>query len=159
MTQIENARQGIVTEAMKIVAAKESLEPEQIRQLVASGRVVIPCNINHKNLDPIGIGKGLQTKINANIGTSGDFDKLEDELKKIDMVVKYKADTVMDLSTGGDVDRIRRELIRHTTIPFGNVPIYQMAKDAAARGGAFVNMTAAEMLDHIEKQAADGRGN
>ncbi|MCP4221386.1 MAG: phosphomethylpyrimidine synthase ThiC [bacterium] len=156
MTQIENARKGIITEQMRTVAAKESIDDEKLRQLVAEGKVVIPANINHENLDPIGIGKCLSTKINANIGTSGDFDKIEDELKKIEMVVKYKADTVMDLSTGGDVDRIRRALIGECTIPFGNVPVYQMAKDIAAKGSTFVNMSAEEMLEYIENQAKDG---
>lgn len=156
MTQIESARQGIVTRQMKAVAAEESIAEETLRQLVADGRVVIPANVNHKNLNPIGIGKFLKTKINANIGTSGDFDKIESELKKIDMVVKYKADTVMDLSTGGDVDKIRRALIERSTIPFGNVPIYQMAKETAAKGGTFVQMTFDEMLGYIEKQAEDG---
>ncbi len=156
MTQIENAKKGIITRQMKIVAAKESIEEETLRELVAEGRVVIPSNVNHKNLDPIGIGKFLKTKINANIGTSGDFDKIESELKKIDMVEKYHADTVMDLSTGGDVDKIRRALIERSSIPFGNVPIYQMAKEVAAKGGTFVQMTIDDMLGYIEKQAKDG---
>lgn len=156
MTQIENARNGIITGEMKIVAAEESIDEQKLRQLIAEGKVVIPCNKNHKNLVPIGIGKFLKTKINANIGTSGDFAKIEDEFKKIDMVIRYKADTVMDLSTGGDVDIIRRALIERSTIPFGNVPIYQMAKEAAFRDGAFVKMTADEMLSYIKKQAEDG---
>ena len=156
MTQIESAKKGIVTGQMKVVAANESMEEETLRELIAEGRVVIPCNVNHKNLSPIGIGKYLKTKINANIGTSGDYDKIEDELKKIDMVEKYHADTVMDLSTGGDVDKIRRALIERSTIPFGNVPIYQMAREVAAKGGAFVQMTIDEMLGYIEKQAQDG---
>ncbi len=156
MTQIESAKQGIITREIKIVAAQESIAEETLRQLVAGGRVVIPANINHLNLIPIGIGKGLKTKINANIGTSGDFDKIDDEFKKIDMVIKYQADTVMDLSTGGDVNKIRRALIERSTIPFGNVPIYQMAKEIAGKGSAFVNMTPAEMMAYIEAQAKDG---
>ncbi len=156
MTQIESAKKGIITEQMKIVAAKESIDAEQLRQLIAEGKVVIPANKNHKNLDPIGIGKNLKTKINANIGTSGDFDKIEDEFKKIEMVEKYKADTVMDLSTGGDVTQIRRALIERCTIPFGNVPVYQMAKEVAAQGGTFVQMTPEEMMDYIRMQAEDG---
>ncbi len=156
MTQIESAKKMIITEQMKTVAAKESIDVEKLSQLMAEGKVVIPANKNHKNLDPIGIGKCLRTKINANIGTSGDFDKIEDELKKIDMVVKYRADTVMDLSTGGDVSKIRRVLIERSGIPFGNVPIYQMAKDIAVKGGTFVNMSFACMLEYIETQADDG---
>jgi len=121
MTQIESAKKGIITDQMKIVAARESIDEEKLRQLIAEGKVVIASNKNHKNLDPVGIGKFLKTKINANIGTSGDFDKIEDELKKIDMVVRYQADTVMDLSTGGDISEIRRALIQRSPIPFGNV--------------------------------------
>lgn len=156
MTQLERAKKGIITKEMKTAAAAESIDEEKLRQFVAEGKVVIPCNKNHKNLVPIGIGKGLRTKINANIGTSGDYDKLEDELKKVDMVIKHKSDTVMDLSTGGDVSRIRRALIERSTIPFGNVPVYQMAKDIAARGGTFVQMTFDQMLEYIENQADDG---
>jgi phosphomethylpyrimidine synthase len=156
MTQIESAKQGIITEQMKTVAARESIAPETLRELIAEGKTVIPCNINHKNLVPIGIGKGLTTKINANIGTSGDYDQIENELKKIDLVIKCKSDTVMDLSTGGDVDRIRRFLIKRCTIPFGNVPIYQMAKDTANKGSTFVDMTIDDMMSYIEIQAEDG---
>ncbi|MGE5342450.1 MAG: phosphomethylpyrimidine synthase ThiC [Candidatus Omnitrophota bacterium] len=156
MTQIEHARKGITTPEMKIVAAAELIDEEKLRQLIAEGKVVIPCNKNHKNLIPIGIGKFLKTKINANIGTSGDYHRIEDEFKKIDMVIRCQADTVMDLSTGGDVDQIRRALIDRSTIPFGNVPIYQMAKDAAARGETFVTMTVDRMLTYIESQARDG---
>jgi len=156
MTQIEYAKKNSITDAMRTVAAAESVDEEKLRQWVAGGRVVIPCNKNHKNLVPIGIGKFLKTKINANIGTSGDFNRIEDELKKIDMVVKYEADTVMDLSTGGDVTQIRRALIERSPIPFGNVPIYQMAKDFAAKGNAFVKMTFDRMLNYIQEQAQDG---
>jgi len=156
MTQIESAKKGIITTEMKTVARQESISPEQLMQLVAAGRVVIPANINHKNLVPIGIGKHLKTKINANIGTSGDFDKIDAEFRKIDMVIKYEADTVMDLSTGGDVNKIRRALIERCTIPFGNVPIYQMAKDFAAKGNQFVGMKPEQMMEYIETQAKDG---
>lgn len=156
MTQLKRARQGIITPQMKIVAKKESIEEEKLRVLVAEGKVVIPANKNHRNLDPIGIGKFLRTKINANIGTSGDYDNIEDELKKLEMVVKYKSDTVMDLSTGGDITEIRRSLIANATIPFGNVPIYQMTKDVMNRGKAFVEMNVDEMFAYIETQAEDG---
>jgi phosphomethylpyrimidine synthase len=156
MTQLESAKKGIISREIRIAAAAESIDEEKLRQLVAEGKVVIPCNKNHKTLVPIGIGQFMKTKINANIGTSGDYDKIEDELKKIDMVIKYKSDTVMDLSTGGDVSKIRRALIERSTIPFGNVPIYQMAKDIAARGGTFVQMTFDRMLEYIEEQAEDG---
>jgi phosphomethylpyrimidine synthase len=156
MTQLESARKGIVTTQLKRVAEKESIGEEKLRVLVAEGKVVIPANKNHKKLDPIGIGKFLQTKINANIGTSGDYDKIEDELKKLDLVVKYDADTVMDLSTGGDITEIRRAMIARSTIPFGNVPIYQMTKEVMSRGKTFVELNVDEMFTYIETQAEDG---
>ncbi len=156
MTQLEHALAGTITPQMKIVAGKESIDSEKLRGLVAAGRVVIPANKNHEKLDPIGIGEFLSTKINANIGTSGDYYNIEDELKKLDMVIKYQADTVMDLSTGGDINEIRRALIARSTIPFGNVPIYQMTKDIMNRGKAFVEMDVDEMFSYISTQAADG---
>lgn len=156
MTQLERAKKGEITNEIKKVSIKENIDPEKLLDLVAEGKVVIPANINHKNLDPIGIGKHLRTKINANIGTSGDYFKIEDELKKIDMVVKYKADTVMDLSTGGEIDTIRRELIKRSPIPFGNVPVYQMVIDILKKGKTFVEMTPEEMIEFIRIQAEDG---
>jgi len=156
MTQIESAQAGIVTRQMEIVAAQESIATEKLRDLVALGRVVIPANRNHGHLEPVGIGKMLKTKINANIGTSGDYNRIADEIKKLQMVVKYKADTVMDLSTGGDITAIRRALLKASVIPFGNVPIYQMARDGASRGKSFVELTVDEMFAYIEQQAEDG---
>ncbi len=156
MTQIESAKKGLITEEMKIVAKDESMDVNELMELIKTGRVVIPANINHKNLKPIGIGKGLRTKVNANIGTSGDYKKIDDELKKIDSVIEYKADTVMDLSIGGDIDKIRKALIEKSTIAFGNVPVYQMVVDILNRGKTFVEMTKDEMLEYIEQQAKDG---
>ncbi len=156
MTQIESAKSGLITKEMEIVAKDESIDVNELMELIKTGRVVIPANINHKNLKPIGIGKGLRTKVNANIGTSGDYKKIDDELKKIDSVIEYKADTVMDLSIGGDIDKIRKALIEKSTIAFGNVPVYQMVVDIINRGKTFVEMTKDEMLEYIEEQAKDG---
>lgn len=156
MTQLESARNGTITAEMKVVAQKEAIDEVRLRTLIAEGKVVVPANKNHKNLNPIGIGKYLRTKVNANIGTSGDFAQINDEIKKIENVVKYQADTVMDLSTGGDISRIRRTLIDKSSIPFGNVPIYQMARIEAAKGRPFVDMTIDDMLAYIEEQAEDG---
>ena len=156
MTQLESARNGTVTEEMKIVAKDERIAEDQLIELVSAGKVVIPSNINHRNLQPIGIGKSLRTKINANIGTSGDYDNIEDELNKIETVIKYKADTVMDLSTGGDITAIRRELIKKSFISFGNVPVYQMVIDIIKKGKTFVDMNIDEMLEYISIQADDG---
>jgi len=156
MTQLEKARSGEITTEIEKVASKENLNVEDLRELVSTGRVVIPANINHKNLNPIGIGKNLKTKINANIGTSGDFFDVKDEIKKLEMAIKFKADTIMDLSTGGDITGIRRELIRSSSIPFGNVPVYQMVIDILKRKKTFVEMESVEMLEFIEEQAQDG---
>jgi phosphomethylpyrimidine synthase len=156
MTQLENARAGKVTAEMSAVAANENLDKASLAAALAAGRVVIPANPNHKNLRPIGIGKGLKTKINANIGTSGDFSLLEDELRKLQTVLDCGCDTVMDLSTGGDITAVRRALLARSTIPFGNVPVYEMMVDAPRQGGQFVSLTVTQMLDHIRRQAEDG---
>lgn len=156
MTQLESARKGEITPEIKKVSKEENIDQNKLRDLIAKGKVVIPANINHKNLKPIGIGKFLKTKINANIGTSGDFFDIKDEFKKLDMAIKYKADTVMDLSTGGDISNIRKELIKRSPIPFGNVPVYQMVIDILKKGKTFVEMTPEEMLSFIRIQAKDG---
>jgi len=156
MTQLEKARSGSITPEIEKVAKKENMDSKVLLELVSNGRVVIPANINHENLDPIGIGKSLKTKINANIGTSGDFHDIKDEIDKLSMAIKYKADTVMDLSTGGDITKIRRELIRNSVIPFGNVPVYQMVIDILKKGKTFVEMNHEEMLEFIKIQAEDG---
>ena len=113
------ARQGVITEEMRVVAASEALEPEFIRVEVAAGRAVIPANIRHLNLNPMGIGTNLRCKVNANIGKSALTSGLEEELKKLTTAVKYGADTVMDLSTGGDLDAVREAIIAATTVPSG----------------------------------------
>jgi len=156
MTQLENARAGKVTAEMSAVAANENLDKASLAVALAAGLVVIPANPNHKNLRPIGIGKGLKTKINANIGTSGDFSLLEDEQRKLQTVLDCGCDTVMDLSTGGDITAVRRALLAQSTIPFGNVPVYEMMVDAPRQGGSFVSLTATQMLDHVRRQAEDG---
>lgn len=156
MTQLEQARKGTVTPEMKQVARHEAVTVDVLRNLVAQGQVVIPANPNHKNLIPIGIGKHLTTKINANIGTSVDFEQIEDELKKMEMVVRYQADTVMDLSTGGDIAKIRKALLERATIPFGNVPIYEICVDSVKKGKIFVDLTFDEMFEYLDCQAEDG---
>lgn len=156
MTQLESAKKGIITPEMTRVAQNESVSVERLLNLISEGRVVIPANINHVNLIPIGIGKYLKTKVNANIGTSGDFANVEDELKKMEMVVRYKADTVMDLSTGGDIKAIRRELLKRASMPFGNVPVYEICIDFVKSGKIFVDLTIDKMLEYIRVQAEDG---
>ncbi len=156
MTQLELARSGIVSPEMKLVAEAEGLDPEFIRQGVSEGTIIIPANVNHKLNCYYGIGKGLRTKVNANIGTSSDHGDIDTELHKLRIAVEYKSDTVMDLSTGGDINAIRRAILRESPIPIGTVPIYQAGIEAIERRGAIINMTADDLFAAIEQQAEEG---
>lgn len=156
MTQIELARNGTISPQMKAVAAIEGLDAETIRQGVADGTIVIPANINHKNLSPSGFGRGLTTKVNANIGTSSDYGDIDTELAKLKIAAEAGADAVMDLSTGGDIAAVRKAILTASKLPIGTVPIYQAGIEAAAKHGALVKMTADELFDVIERQAAEG---
>ena len=156
MTQLELARTGIISPQMATVAQQEGLEAEVIRQGVANGTVVIPANANHGNLVPCGIGQGLRTKVNANIGTSSDFGNIDTELGKLRIAIEAGADTVMDLSTGGDLARIRQAIIASSSVPVGTVPIYQAGIEATNRHGAIVKMTTDELFTVIEEHARDG---
>lgn len=156
MTQLELARDGIISPQMSLVAKNEGVEAEFVRQGVAEGRIVIPANPNHKNLIPCGIGQGLRTKVNANIGTSSDFGNIDTELEKLKMAIGCGADTVMDLSTGGDIPAIRRAIIAASSLPIGTVPIYQTGIEAISRYGAIVKMTVDEIFATIEEHARDG---
>jgi phosphomethylpyrimidine synthase len=156
MTQLELAREGINSPQMSLVAKNEGIEAEFVRRGVAEGTIVIPANINHKNLVPCGIGQGLKTKVNANIGTSSDFGNMDTELEKLRVAIDCGADTVMDLSTGGDISEIRRAIIDASPLPIGTVPIYQAGIEAIARHGAIVKMTVDELFSTIEEHARDG---
>jgi phosphomethylpyrimidine synthase len=156
MTQLELAKAGKISPQMKLVAEREGVAAEVIRQGVAEGVIVIPANVNHKNLVPGGIGRGLTTKVNANIGTSSDFGNADTELEKLRVAAESGADAVMDLSTGGDIPAIRRAIIAASTLPIGTVPVYQAGIEAINRHGAIVKMTAEELLAAIEEHAADG---
>jgi len=156
MTQLESARAGIISSQMNLVAQHEGLEAEFIRQGVAEGTIVIPANINHPNLVPCGIGSGLSTKVNANIGTSSDFGSIDTELEKLRVATDSGADTVMDLSTGGDISAIRRAIIASSSLPIGTVPIYQAGIETIARRGAIVKMTVDDLFAVIEEHARDG---
>ncbi len=148
-TLMEKAHSGVVTEEIKRVAAKEGVNAEAVRKHLAEGRLVIPKNINSKSL-PIGIGKLMRTKINANVGTSRDYADIEMEVQKAIAAEKYGADTIMDLSTGGDLDLVRKRIIDAISVPVGSVPIYQ----AASKG--IENMTSDDMFNSVRKQAEDG---
>ena len=156
MTQLELARSGVISEQMKYVAEQEAVDATSVQQGVAEGTIVIPANINHGNLVPLGIGKGLRTKVNANIGTSSDFGNMSTELDKLQTAIDYGSDTVMDLSTGGDISAIRRAIVAASPLPVGTVPIYQVGLDAIKRHGAIVDMTIDDILDVIEEHATDG---
>ncbi|MBC7784572.1 MAG: phosphomethylpyrimidine synthase ThiC [Burkholderiales bacterium] len=129
MTQLESARLGVITQQMRRVAEREPhLTPEQVRDEVAAGRMVIPANINHlkHKLDPMCIGRASKTKINANLGASPVSSSIDEELEKVDWALKYEADTLMDLSTGGDLNRCHTAIVQHSRVPVGTVPIYSM---------------------------------
>ena len=156
MTQLEMARKGIISPEMKIVAAQEKLDVEFIRAGIADGNIVIPANIKHKNFTPFGIGKGLRTKVNANLGTSSDYGTIETELEKLQAAITVGADTVMDLSTGGDIPAVRRAVMQASTIPVGTVPLYQAAIMAIKESGAIVKMSADDIFSAIEDHCKDG---
>jgi phosphomethylpyrimidine synthase len=156
MTQVEQAKKGMITPQMEAVAQAEAVDVEFIRHGVAEGMIVIPANINHANLSPCGIGQGLRTKVNANIGTSSDFGTRDTELEKLRVAIEVRADTVMDLSTGGDIVAIRRAIIAASTVAIGTVPIYQAGIEAINRRGAIVKMTADDLFNVIAEHARDG---
>jgi phosphomethylpyrimidine synthase len=156
MTQLELAREGTISPQMSLVAKNEGVEAEFVRQGVAEGTIVIPANPNHKNLVPCGIGRGLKTKVNANIGTSSDFGNMDTELEKLRVAIDYGADTVMDLSSSGDISAIRRAIIGTSPLPIGTVPIYQAGVEAIASYGAIVKMTVNDLFAAIEEHARDG---
>src|ERR687894_7331 len=153
-TQMRAARAGDVTPAMQVVARREALDPELVRSEVARGRLIIPANVHHLagRLEPMAIGKVARVKINANIGTSAVTSSLDEEVGKLQLAVKYGADTVMDLSTGKNIDAIREAIIAASTVPVGTVPIYQMIVDK----GDVVDLTVYDFLDMIEHQARQG---
>lgn len=154
VTQMHFARQGVITEEMEYVAQRENLPPELIRSEVARGRMIIPANINHTNLEPMCIGIASRCKVNANIGASPTSSGLAEELEKLKLAIKYGADTVMDLSTGGgDLDEIRTAIIQASPVPIGTVPIYQALESVH---GNVEKLSAEDILHIIEKQAQQG---
>jgi len=151
------AEKGIITEEMKICAESEGVSPEYIRDGIAKGEIVICKNKKSKLSKPCAIGKGLKTKVNVNIGTSKDRPQVEEELKKLEIALKYGTDTVMDLSTGGNLDEIRKIIREHCPVPLGTVPIYQAAIEAVEKHKkSIVEMKVSEIFEVIQKQAEDG---
>src|SRR5277367_415098 len=151
-SQMHYARKGMITEEMLYVATREKISPELVRDEVARGRAIIPANIHHRNLEPMGIGVAFYCKINANIGNSATNSNIGDELEKLHRAVHYGSDTVMDLSTGGDIPGIRKAIIDASPVPIGTVPIYE----AISRVRRPEDLTIQILLEVIEEQAEQG---
>jgi phosphomethylpyrimidine synthase len=152
-TQMYYAKKGIVTEEMKYVANVENLSAELVRKEIAKGRLIIPANVNHTNLKPMAIGMATKCKINSNIGSSALASDPSLEVEKVKVSEKYGADTIMDLSTGGDLDAIRKEVIANANVPIGTVPMYQILHDIDNK---IEDLTIEKMLEVIERQAKQG---
>ncbi len=152
VSQMHYARKRLITEEMLYVAEKEKLSPEHVRDEIAAGRMIIPANINHPELEPMAIGVASLCKINANIGNSSITSDVDEELRKLHTAVHFGADTVMDLSTGGGIHEIREEILRHSPVPIGTVPIYE----AVSRVKRIEDLSADLMLEVIEEQAQQG---
>ena len=151
-TQMYYARRGEITQEMSYVARIEGLSENLVMDEVAKGSIIIPANINHKNLKPMGIGRKLKTKVNANIGNSSLSSDICTELRKLEICLEFGADTVMDLSTDGDLDSIRSAIIEHSSVPVGTVPMYEILKEAKE----VTNITNELILEILEKQAKQG---
>lgn len=152
VTQMHYARQDIITKEMTYVAHREETTPDLVRSEVARGRAIIPANINHTNLDPTIIGINFRCKVNANIGNSPTASEIGEELEKLNIAIHYRADTVMDLSTGGDIDSIRESIIQNSPVPVGTVPIYQALEEVPR----VEDLTAEGLIGVIERQARQG---
>ena len=153
MTQLESAVAGVVTKEMKVVAEKERMDEEVLRSLVASGKVVIPCNKQHTSISPEGIGKCLRTKVNVNLGTSKDVTDYDSEIEKVNRAIRLGAESIMDLSTHGDTRIFRRKLIETSPVMIGTVPIYDSVIHHQKDLG---ELTAQDFLDTIRLHAQDG---
>lgn len=155
MAQMSSARRGRISEEIREVGHREGVDIDFIRRGVASGRIVIPKNSGERSFKAVGIGKGLRVKVNANIGTSSDFPEFREEIEKAKVAVEYGADTLMDLSTGGNIDKIRKEILGFP-VPVGTVPVYQAAVEVTERGGDVVDMGEDAIFKVIEEHARDG---
>lgn len=152
---MDEAKRGQATEEMEEVARREDVLLEYVIKQVAAGRIVIPRNVGREGVEVKGIGEGLRVKINANVGTSPDYTDIDEEVQKARVAVKYGADTIMDLSIGGDIDEARKRIIDAIDIPIGTVPIYQAGLEAA-KGGNIVDMSSDDIFNAIRKHAEDG---
>ena len=152
MTLLEKAKFNDISKEMEEVASSENIKVKELMEKIAEGKVVIPASSLHSNLKPIGIGEGLRTKVNANIGSSPNRADINEELEKLRVSIKHEADTVMDLSTGGNIDEIRKAIIKESTVPIGTVPIYQ----AAIEKDSIVDLTESDLIKVIKRHILDG---
>jgi phosphomethylpyrimidine synthase len=155
MTVIEEIKKGLLPESVRVAARAEGVDAESLAGDILKGQTVITRNKKH-SVNPLAIGRGLRTKINANIGTSRDHISLDEEMEKLDILVRYGADAVMDLSTGGPVRDIRTLMLRKSPVPVGTVPIYEAALEAAEKRGSIVRMTVDDLFDVIERHGEEG---
>ncbi|MFH1355080.1 MAG: phosphomethylpyrimidine synthase ThiC [Candidatus Omnitrophota bacterium] len=156
MTQLESAKKRTLTPLIKTIAKEENIPATQLLKNIAEGKVVIPLNKNHKIKKPCAIGLDLRTKINANIGTSTDKSQIHYELKKLDVAIEFGADTVMDLSVGGNLKLIRKEILKRSCVPVGTVPIYEIAVEANKKNDDFLKFDTDDILQILEAQAKEG---
>ncbi len=156
MTQKIKAQDGVLTPQMSKILQEEEVTEEALLERVAAGRIVIPCNVNHQPAQPKGIGEGLTVKINCNLGASEDRCDIDLELSKLDIALQAGTDTVMDLSTGGDIDLMRREILARCPVPLGTVPIYQACVGLLRSGKTIADMSVDHLFEVIEQHADDG---
>jgi len=150
MTQLTAARQGKLTPQMEYVLADEPISAMALQTGIAEGSIVIPANRNHQHLTPYGIGRGLRVKVNANIGTSSDLQSLDSELEKLQVAIDSGAHAVMDLSTGGEINHVRREILSRCPVPLGTVPIYQAVTEGVKKRGFLGKVTVDDFFSAVE---------
>ncbi len=156
MSLIDGLKKGEIPLSVKIVAKEEGISEDELAEDIIKGHSVIIANKLRKNVIPVGVGSKLRTKVNTNIGTSMDFPYVKHELEKLDIALKYKTDTVMDLSTGGNLDLIRREILKRSSVPVGSVPIYQAGLYAISKHGNMIKLTVEDLFHIVELHAKDG---
>ena len=156
MTQLDFAKKNIITPLMRKLAVAEGVKPLDLMHLIRAGKAVIPLNANHKVKKPCAIGATLSTKVNANIGTSTDESQIPDEIEKLKIAIKHGADAVMDLSVGGNLSKMLKNVLRHSTVPVGTVPVYDVAVKADKRNKNFLQFEAKDILNVLEEQAKLG---
>ncbi|KKK82860.1 hypothetical protein LCGC14_2799160, partial [marine sediment metagenome] len=155
MTRIDHARKGVITDEVRAAASSEGISPEQLSSDIAEGLSVIPRNIR-RGIKPIGIGRGLSTKINANIGTSRDRISFEEEKEKLKVILKHGGDALMELSTGGPIKELREYILKEASIPVGTVPIYEAVIRGVEACGSIAKITAEDFFMVIQEQAEQG---